>query len=36
MAYVPEHVISGDFVYAADLAVVEALKARERKGKRLL
>ena len=32
MAYVPEHVISGSFVYAADLAVVEALRARERRG----
>ncbi|MXY24974.1 MAG: hypothetical protein F4Y45_10690 [Acidobacteria bacterium] len=34
MAYVPEHVLSGEFVYSADLAVVEALKARERAGKK--
>ena len=33
MAYVSENVLSGDFVYKADLAVVEALKARERAGK---
>ena len=32
MAYVPQHVLSGDFVYAADFAVVEALRARERAG----
>ena len=32
MAYVPEHVLPGEFVYSADLAVVEALRARERSG----
>lgn len=32
MAYVPQHVLSGDFVYSADLAVVETLRARERSG----
>ena len=34
MAYVPQHVLPGEFVYSADLAVVEALKARERAGQR--
>ncbi|MYA32811.1 MAG: phytanoyl-CoA dioxygenase family protein [Gemmatimonadales bacterium] len=34
MAYIPQHILPGDFVYPADLAVVEALKARERAGKR--
>lgn len=34
MAYVPKHVLPGDFVYAADLAVVEAIRARERAGER--
>lgn len=32
MAYVPQHVLSGEFVYSADLAVVETLRARERSG----
>lgn len=32
MAYVPQHVLPGDFVYSADLAVVETLKARKRAG----
>ena len=32
MAYVPQHVVSGEFVYAADMAVGEVLKARERAG----
>ena len=34
MAYVPQHVLPGEFVYSADLAVVEVLKARERSGTR--
>ncbi|GEM_PF-594693 len=34
MAYVPRHVLSGQFVYSADLAVVEVLRARERSGRR--
>ena len=34
MAYVPRHVLPGDFVYSADLAVVEVLRARERAGRR--
>ena len=34
MAYIPRHVLPGDFLYPADLAVVEALKARERAGER--
>ncbi|MXW96319.1 MAG: hypothetical protein F4110_05400 [Acidimicrobiaceae bacterium] len=34
MAYVPQHVLSGEFVYSADLAVVEMLRARERSGAR--
>ena len=34
MAYVPQHALPGDFFFAADLAVVEAIKARERAGKR--
>lgn len=33
MAYVPEHVLPGEFVYSADLAVIEALRARERAGR---
>lgn len=33
MTYVPEHVVSGEFMYAADLAVVETIRARERAGK---
>lgn len=32
MTYVPQHVLSGNFVYSTDLAVVEALRARERAG----
>ena len=34
MAYVPEHILPGEFVYSADLAVVEALRVRERSGTR--
>ena len=34
MAYVPQHLLPGEFVYPADLAVVEALRARERSGRR--
>ena len=34
MAYVSEAVLSGEFVYSADLAFVEALRARERAGKK--
>lgn len=34
MAYVPQHVLPGQFVYSADLAVVEALRARERAGRK--
>ena len=34
MAYVPQHVLSGEFVYSADLAVVEMLRSRERSGAR--
>ena len=34
MAYVPQHVLSGEFVYSADLAVGEMLRARERSGTR--
>lgn len=35
MAYVPQHVLSGEFVYSADMVVGEVLKAREeRSGKR--
>ena len=34
MAYVPQHVLPGQFVYSADLAVVEVLRARERSGRR--
>lgn len=34
MAYVPQHVLPGGFVYPADLAVVEVLRARERSGRR--
>ena len=34
MSYVPQGVLPGDFVYPADLAVVEALRARERSGRR--
>ena len=33
MAYVPQRALPGDFAYPADLAIVEALKARERAGK---
>ena len=34
MAYVPQHVVSCEFVYAADMAVGEVLKAREQSGTR--
>lgn len=34
MAYIPQHVLPGDFVYPADIAIVKALKARERAGRR--
>ena len=34
MAYVPQHVLSGEFVYSADVAVVEMLRSRERSGTR--
>ena len=34
MACIPRHVLPGDFCYPAYLAVIEALKARERAGKR--
>ena len=34
MACVPQHVLPGGFVYSADLAVVEVLRARERVGRR--
>ena len=34
MAYVSEHVLPGGFVYSADVAVVEAVRARERAGRR--
>lgn len=35
MAYVPQHVLSGEFVYSADMVVGEVLKAREeRSGQR--
>ena len=34
MAYVPQHLLPGEFVYPADLAVVKALRARERSGRR--
>ncbi len=32
MTYVPQHVVSGEFVYSADMAVAEMLGARERSG----
>ena len=32
VACVPQHVLSGEWVYSADLAVVEVLRARERSG----
>lgn len=32
MAYVPQHVVSGQFAFATDLAVPEMLKAREQSG----
>ena len=32
MAYIPEDLLSGDFVYAAEEALVKALKAREQAG----
>lgn len=33
MVCVPQHVLSGEFVYAAEMSVGEVLKARERSGK---
>ena len=34
MAYVPEHVVSGEFAYQVDYAIVSTMKAKERAGKR--
>ncbi len=34
LACVPQHVISGEFAYDADIAIVEVVRARERAGKK--